>query len=87
LQGATPACWRSLINLFNMDSCESDKRKNQQEEPETGDPEPLEFSILQSFWVRLCNSLGIEYNKFILDYNRYYVLACGSILWSVYILV
>lgn len=70
-----------------MDSCESDKRNNKQEEPETGDPEPLELFVLQSVWVRLCDRLNTEPGRFLLGYNRYFVPFVGSILWSLYILV
>lgn len=41
-------------------------------------------TVFQPFWVRLCNSANISPNRFVLDYNKYFVPISGLIFWLIY---
>ncbi len=70
-----------------MDS-ESDKQKNTEgEKPEDGDPLSNDWNVLQSIRIRYSNEDVIRLNRFLLDYNRYFLPCCGLILWSIFLLL
>ena len=70
-----------------MDS-ESDKQKNTEgEKSEDGDPLSNDRNVFQSFWVRYSYEDVVRLNRFLLDYNRYFLPSCGIVLWSIFLLL
>ncbi len=41
--------------------------------------------VFQPFWVRYYFQNDTEYNKFILDYHRYFLPSIGLIFWSIFL--
>lgn len=70
-----------------MDS-ESDKQKNTEgEKPEDGDPLSIFSNILFTSGIRCTNEDVIRLNRFLLDYNRYFLPCISLVLWSIFLLL
>ena len=71
-----------------MDSCECEEQKNTEgEKPEDGDPLSYDWNVYKPIWVRCSFQNDIGFNRFILDYNRYFLPCCGIVFWSIFLLL
>lgn len=67
-----------------MDSCEGDKR-NSENKSEDGNHLSDDRDVPEPFWLRYFNQDGNGYNRFLLDYNAYFLPFSGVILWTVFL--
>ena len=70
-----------------MDS-ESDKQKNTEgEESKDGDPLSIFSNIFFTIGLRYSNEDVARFNRFLLDYNRYFLPCISIVLWSIFLLL